>query len=197
LSSFNSALNSTCTLFTLDIYKKHLRKNASDHEIVRVGRIFGWTVALIAMLVAPLLAGQDSIFGFLKLMDGLYAIPIFSVILMGFLNKKVPAPAANFAMIFGLAVIAFAYFVLPLFGLTTKAIFRNDFYFLGLVFLVLVIVLQIWSMAAPRKEGVWVQQDVGAVDLKPWSLAIPVGIALLILVIVNYALFADFSVLWK
>jgi len=195
LSSFNSALNSTCTLFTLDIYKKHLRKNASDIEIVRVGRIFGWTIALIAMLVAPLLAGQESIFGFLKLMDGLYAIPIFSVVLMGFLNKRVPSAAANFVMICGLVIIALAYFVLPLFGITTKTLCGNDFYFLGLVFLILVIVLQFWSTIAPRREGVWVQKDVGAVDLKPWSLAMPVGIALLILVVVNYALFADFSVL--
>ncbi|MBP5531337.1 MAG: solute:sodium symporter family transporter [Lentisphaeria bacterium] len=197
LSSFNSALNSTCTLFTLDIYKKHLHKDASEREIVRVGRIFGWTIALIAMLVAPLLAGQDSIFGFLKLMDGLYAIPIFSVILMGFLNKKVPAAAANFAMLSGLAIIALAYFVLPPLGLDAKKACGNDFYFLGLVFLILVIVMQIWSMVAPRREGVWVQQDVGAVNLKPWSLAIPVGLALLILVVINYALFADFSVLWN
>ena len=87
-------------------------------------------------------------------------------------------------------------FVLPLFGITTKTLCNNDFYFLGLVFLILVIVMQLWSMIAPRRDGVWVQKDVGAVNLKPWSLAIPVGIALLILVIVNYALFADFSVLW-
>ena len=194
LSSFNSALNSTCTLFTLDIYKKHLRKSASDRELVRVGRIFGAVVAVIAMLVAPLLMGQESIFDFLKKMDGFYAIPIFSVILMGFLNKKIPAAAANVAMIGGLVTIGLAYFVLPPLGIDPIKACGNAFYFLGLVFLILVILMQVWSMAAPRKEGAWVQKDVGAVDLKPWSLAVPVGIALLILVFVNYALFADFSV---
>ena len=194
LSSFNSALNSTCTLFTLDIYKKHLRKSASDRELVRVGRIFGAVVAVIAMLVAPLLMGQESIFDFLKKMDGFYAIPIFSVILMGFLNKKIPAAAANVAMIGGLVTIGLAYFVLPPLGIDPIKACGNAFYFLGLVFLILVILMQVWSMAAPRKGGAWVQKDVGAVDLKPWSLAVPVGIALLILVFVNYALFADFSV---
>ena len=197
LSSFNSALNSTCTLFTLDIYKKHLRKDASDREVVRVGRIFGGVIAAIAMLVAPLLAGQTSIFDFLKKMDGFYAIPIFAVILMGFLNKKIPAAAANFTLICGLVIIGLAYFVLPPLGIDPIKYCGNAFYFLGVVFLVLVILMQLWSMAAPRREGVWVQKDVGAVDLKPWSLAIPVGIALLILVVVNYALFADFSVLWR
>ena len=197
LSSFNSALNSTCTLFTLDIYKKHLRKNASDLEMVRIGRIFGGVIALIAMLVAPLLAGQTSIFDFLKKMDGFYAIPIFAVILMGFLNKKIPAAAANFTLICGLVIIGLAYFVLPPLGIDPIKACGNAYYFLGMIFLILVIVMQLWSMAAPRRDGVWVQKDVGAVDLKPWSLAIPVGIALLVLVIVNYALFADFSVLWK
>ncbi|MBQ6351886.1 MAG: solute:sodium symporter family transporter [Lentisphaeria bacterium] len=195
LSSFNSALNSTCTLFTLDIYKKHLRKNAGDLELVKVGQVFGWIIAVIAMLVAPLLAGQESIFGFLQKMNGFYSIPIFAVILMGLLNKKLPAAAANFAMLGGLAIIAVAYFVLPLFGVDLIAACGNNYYFLGLVFLFLVIVMQAWSIAAPRRGGAWVQQDVGAVDLTPWRFALPVGIALLILVVVNYALFADFSVL--
>ena len=197
LSSFNSALNSTCTLFTLDIYKKHLRKNASDLEMVRIGRIFGGVIAVIAMLVAPLLAGQTSIFDFLKKMDGFYAIPIFAVILMGFLNKKIPAAAANFALICGLVIIGLAYFVLPPLKIDPIKACGNAFYFLGMIFLILVIVMQVWSMVAPRKEGVWIQKDVGAVDLKPWRLAVPVGIALLILVIVNYALFADFSVWFR
>ena len=200
LSSFNSALNSTCTLFTLDIYKKYLRKDADNAEVVRVGQIFGGVIAVIAMLVAPLLAGQDSIFGFLQKMNGFYSIPIFAIILMGLLNKKVPAKAANFTLIFGLAVIAFAYFVLPYLpkigiDLTTPP--GRNYYFLGAVFLVLILIMQMWSIIAPRKEGVWVQQDVGAVSLTPWRWAVPVGIALLILVIVNYALFADFSVWFK
>ena len=199
LSSFNSALNSTCTLFTLDIYKKYLRKDAGNAEVVRVGQIFGGAIAVIAMLVAPLLDGQDSIFGFLQKMNGFYSIPIFAIILMGLLNRKVPAKAANFTLIFGLAVIAFAYFVLPYLpkigiDLTTPP--GRNYYFLGAVFLALILIMQTWSMAAPRRGGAWVQQDVGAVSLTPWRWAVPVGVVLLILVILNYALFADFSV-WR
>ena len=199
LSSFNSALNSTCTLFTLDIYKKYLRKDAGNTEVVRVGQIFGGVIAVIAMLVAPLLDGQDSIFGFLQKMNGFYSIPIFAIILMGLLNKKAPAKAANFTLIFGLAVIAFAYFVLPYLpkigvDLTTPP--GRNYYFLGAVFLVLILTMQTWSMIAPRRDGAWVQQDVGAVSLTPWRWAVPVGVVLLILVILNYALFADFSV-WR
>ena len=198
LSSFNSALNSTCTLFTLDIYKKYLRKNADNREIVRVGQIFGIAIAVIAMLVAPLLAGQKSIFGFLQKMNGFYSIPIFAIILLGLLNKKIPAKAANFALVFGLAVIAFAYFVLPVLpepvGVDITKFPGVNYYFLGVVFVVLIALMLLWSRFAPRKEGAWVQKDVGAVSLTPWRFAVPAGVILLILVIVNYALFADFSV---
>ena len=201
LSSFNSALNSTCTLFTLDIYKKYLRKDADNREIVRVGQIFGVVIAVIAMLVAPLLAGQDSIFGFLQKMNGFYSIPIFSIILMGLLNKRVPAKAANFTLIFGLAIIAFAYFVLPYLpepiGVDITKVNGVNYYFLGVVFVLLMAIMLLWSVVSPRREGVWVQKDVGAVSLTPWRFAVPVGIALLILVIINYAVFADFSVWWK
>ena len=195
LSSFNSALNSTCTLFTLDIYKKYLRRNAGNKEVVIVGQIFGWIIAVIAMLVAPLLAVQSSIFGYLQTMNGFYSIPILAVVVIGLLNKKVPAAAANFAMIAGLAIIAIAYFVLPGTCADPVVLFRNNFHFLGAVFLLLVTVMLIWSLIRPRNGGAWVQQDVGAVSLKPWKLAVPVGIVLLVLVIINYAIFADFSVL--
>lgn len=196
LSSFNSALNSTCTLFTLDIYKKYLRKSAGNNEIVKVGQIFGWIVAVISMLVAPMLAEQSSIFGYLQKMNGFYSIPIFAVVLLGLLNRKIPAAAANFALVAGLAVIALAYFVLPKWGVDPLVICGNNFYFLGLVFLVLAAVMQLWSLVWPRSGGAWVQQDVGAVSLRPWKLAVPVGIVLLVLVILNYAVFADFRVLW-
>ena len=147
------------------------------------------------MLVAPLLAGKSSIFGFLRIMDGFYSIPILAVVLIGLLNKKVPAAAANFAMIAGLLLIALAYFVLPGTGADPIILFGNNFHFLGSVFLLLVVVMLLWSLILPRRGGAWVQQDVGAVSLRPWKLAVPVGIVLLVLVILNYAVFADFSVL--
>ncbi|MEM7518119.1 MAG: solute:sodium symporter family transporter, partial [Planctomycetota bacterium] len=56
LSSFNSALNSSCTLFSLGLYKGVLRKDATEAQVVRSGKVFGWTVAAVAMSIAPLLA---------------------------------------------------------------------------------------------------------------------------------------------
>ena len=43
LSTFNSALNSAATIFSLDIYKKYFRKDVSDKGIVRIGRLVSLT----------------------------------------------------------------------------------------------------------------------------------------------------------
>ncbi|MCL4150206.1 UNVERIFIED_CONTAM: hypothetical protein GTU68_021392 [Idotea baltica] len=114
LSSFNSALNSTATLFSLGVYKGMVDPEATEEKVVRSGKIFGTIIALVAMTLAPLLATQGGIFGYLQKMNGLYFIPIFSVMLVGMITKRVPAIAAKVALIVGFAAIAIQYFEFPL-----------------------------------------------------------------------------------
>lgn len=147
LSSFNSALNATATLFSLGFYRKLIRPTASDHETVRMGRIFGTVIALAAMTMAPMLAGQDSIFGYLQKMNGLYFIPIFAVVLVGMLSKKTPAIAANIALVVGVVVIFCGYFA-PGFSSVVGQI--HEFHFLGIVFVSLVAMMLGFAAIAPR-----------------------------------------------
>lgn len=111
LSSYNSALNSACALFSIGIYKNVIRKDATEHQVIRSGKVFGWSIAVVSMVIAPLLMGQDSIFAYLQKMNGLYFIPIFAVIVVGLLAPRVPSVAAKTALVIGLLVIAFGYFV--------------------------------------------------------------------------------------
>ncbi len=113
LSSYNSALNSTCTLFSLGVYKSMLHKEATDEQVVRSGKIFGWIMAFVTMAVAPLLAKTGSIFGYLQTMNCLYFIPIFAVVLVGMLTSRVPARAAKIGLITGIFLLLLGYF-LPL-----------------------------------------------------------------------------------
>ncbi len=189
LSSFNSALNSTTTLFSLGVYRGLINKEPSEDQLVRSGKYFGWFIAIVAMLLAPLLDGQDSIFGYLQKMNGMYFIPIFAVVLMGLLNKHVPTQAANIALLGGIVVIGIGYFV---FSDAVAAL--NDFHFVGIVFWVLILGLFVSSRVWPRSET-WVHEDAGAVDLTPWKGAKIAGAALVVLVILIYLLFADFSVM--
>ena len=191
LSSFNSALNSTTTLFSLGIYKNILNRDASDEQVVKSGKIFGWIIAVIAMLGAPLLIGQTSIFGYLQKMNGLYFIPIFAVVVVGMLTRRVPALAAKLALVVGFAAIALGYFVPALAEMVDQF---HEFHFLGAVFASLVVMMLVIGRIKPLAEP-WTQKYSGDVDLTPWRFAKPVAVFLVVIVLSIYWAFADFSFL--
>lgn len=191
LSSFNSALNSSCTLFSLGVYKNLIRKDASETDVVRSGKVFGWIVAIIAMCVAPLLANTTSIFGYLQKMNGMYFIPILVVVLIGMSTKRVPPIAAKLALAIGFAVIATGYFVHP-FDEMVAAL--HELHFLGLVFLFLVSLMLVIGKTVPRETD-FEQTDAGAVDMTPWRHTPVAGMALIAMVFAIYIFFADFTAL--
>ena len=74
--------------------------------MVRVAKVFAVCIAALAMLIAPMLAGQASIFGYLQKMNGIYFIPIFAVVVVGLLNRKVPSFAGQIGLVVGIIIIA-------------------------------------------------------------------------------------------
>lgn len=191
LSSFNSALNSTCALFSLGLYKSVINKNADSAQVVRAGKIFGWIIALTSMTLAPLLIGQVSIFSYLQKMNGIYFIPVFAVVSVGMLTNRVPPVAAKVGLLTGLIVIATGYFISPLDKIVAS---MHEFHFLGVVFTYLVILMLVIGELKPLRNE-WVQEDVQAVDMTPWPRAKSVGALLLLAVLSIYLFFADFSTL--
>ena len=193
LSSFNSVLNSTATLFSLGIYKAHIRRDASQTEVIRSGKVCGMVLAIIAMSTAPLLAGQDSIFGYMQKMNAMYATPILSVVLIGLTTRYVPGRAATTALIVGCAAVGAGYFV-PLGPITSQIEQMGDFHFIAIVFVSLLGIMLIWGMLQPRTEP-FEQTYTGDVDMTPWRWAWPMALLIIVSVLSIYAYFADFSVL--
>ncbi len=193
LSSFNSAVNSACTLFSLGIYKERFLPTATDTQVVRSGQIFGWIIVVLAMVGAPFLSEYQSIFGYLQKMNAIYFIPIFSVVVIGMLTRRVPAIAANIAMIAGVSIIAIGYFVYP-FNLVVESL--HNYSFVGVVFMWLIIFQLVMGEIYPRATE-FVQVDVKAVDMTPWRFAKPAGCLLILAVIAIYVSFADFRTLQK
>lgn len=192
LSSFNSVLNSAATLYSLGIYKSLIRKEADEAQVIRSGKRVGTVIALFSMSVAPLLDNLDrGIFAHLQKMNGLYFIPIFSVMLVGLVTRRVPALAAKLALVLGCTVIALGYFH-PVLEQSVSAM--HEFHFLGAVFAGLVLLMLAIGLVFPR-ETPWEQQNSGDVDLTPWKLAWPAGAGLLAFVLALYVWFADLSVL--
>ena len=97
VSSLASMLNSTSTIFTMDIYKSHFNKNASDSKMVSVGRITVVIALIIAIIIAPQLGSLGQVFIFIQEYTGIVSPGILAVFLMGLFFKK----ATNNAAIWG------------------------------------------------------------------------------------------------
>jgi solute:Na+ symporter, SSS family len=188
LSSFNAALNSTSALFSIGFYKHIISPNASEASTMRAAKIFVVTIAIAAMFVAPLLAGQDSIFGYLQKMNGIYFIPIFSVVVVGMLHSRVPSVAAFTALLIGLVMLAVKYFV-PGLDEAVDKIFLYNFHFLGFVFALLVLIMLVWAAVKPR-ETAWILETDTPIDMTPWKGAKVASLVLVVAVIGIYISFA-------
>ncbi|MFO7720042.1 MAG: sodium/sugar symporter [Gillisia sp.] len=88
VSSLASMLNSTSTIFTMDIYKQYINKNASDKSTVNMGRISALVALAIACVIAPLLGGIDQAFQFIQEYTGVVSPGILAVFILGLFWKK-------------------------------------------------------------------------------------------------------------
>jgi solute:Na+ symporter, SSS family len=190
LSSFNAALNSTSALFSIGLYRPILNPSGTEEQMMRAAKIFVVAIAVAAMLMAPLLKGQDSIFAYLQDMNAIYFIPIFAVVLVGMLHPRVPSRAAFWALLSGLLVIGTKYFV-PGVGSWFDKVFLYNFHFLGAVFATLVLFMVVWGALSPR-DTPWKLENKTPIDMTPWKYAKLAGAALILFVLVIYAVFASF-----
>lgn len=95
ISSLASMFNSTSTLFTMDIYKKYINKEAKDKTLVNVGRVVAVAALVIALIaVEPLLGGLDQAFQYIQEYSGFIYPGIIVVFGLGLLWKRASSTAA-------------------------------------------------------------------------------------------------------
>ncbi|WP_298148418.1 sodium/sugar symporter [Flavobacterium sp.] len=102
VASLAGKANSIATIFTLDVYKKSVNKDADEAKLVAVGKRTVIVAMIIAVIVAPLL-GIDKKGGFQYIQEytGFVSPGIFAMFFLGFFWKKTTANAALFATIGG------------------------------------------------------------------------------------------------
>ncbi|MGS0626262.1 MULTISPECIES: solute:sodium symporter family transporter [Photorhabdus] len=165
-STFSGGLNSSVTLFIVNIYKPRINKNATEAQTVIVSQYLGLGLALITMIVAPLVANApDGLFYLIQQLQGIFNAPILSVVLIGLMTKRVPPIAAKLGLLFGM----FAY-------ITCNFILKIDLHFfhlVGILFAINVIFMLIIGYFFPAKpfEDIYTEQ----VNITPWSMVKPVA----------------------
>ena len=100
ISSLASMFNSTSTIFTMDIYKQYINKNASEKKLVNVGRITSVCALVIAMIaVYPIMGGADQAFQIIQEYSGFVYPGVVVIFGLGLLWKRASGPAAVVAAI--------------------------------------------------------------------------------------------------
>ncbi len=200
LSTFNSVLNSSATLFSLDVYKKHLNPNASTGNVVRVGQVCSFVVAVFAVIAAPyFFHGRDGVFGFFQKLNGVYFTPLLAIMLLAMFNKTVNGKSALITIAAGLSLMVIGTFfsgAVEASGGVEKVngwvidFFGSGYHYMGAVLVILVLLQLGLGQMGMKRETPYVQTNVNAVDLTPWKPAPWVGGALVSMVVAIYIYFA-------
>ena len=187
LSSFNSALNSSVTLFGVDIYKKYVKPDASDMQTVTAGKKFGILLAIASMCIAPFIAkAPQGLFGYLQEVNGCYSIPILTIIVVGALTKRVPALAAKVGLASGVTLYIISQFVIKnIYGAES---YPHFLHVMAILFVLNVCIMLLIGKFKPR-DPEYVAVNAQAVDITPWALAKPVGLVIFIIVVSTYFIF--------
>ena len=180
LSTFNSVLNSAATIFSVDVYKRLIRKDAKEKQMVWVGRAVSSVLAIFAILAAPMVASApEGLYQLLQQLNGIFFIPIASIMLAGFFMNRVSAIGAKSALIFGL-----------LYYIVTTFILKVDIHFIhnwGIEFVLNVIIMFTVSYFYPRKNF-GIRTAAINVEMVQWKYAKHLSAVLVFVTILIYIL---------
>jgi len=209
LSSFNSLLNSSVTLFGVDLYKFFFKHDASDMETVKAGKRFGLGLGLVSIIIAPFIANApDGLFSYIQQSLGSLSVPILAVVMTGILTKKVPAIGAKVVMTGGVVLyLVSLIFLEPHFretavaaaqaqGITDAAqlsilkakAYPHYLHVMGILFVFNIVVMLIFGCLKPKKE-VTLEETTDAIEITPWKYAIGIGVVITLLVVSTYFIF--------
>lgn len=181
LSSFDSALNSSATMYTLDIHRGLINPNASDKQLVKIGKRFGTALAVLSIMIAPLVSfAPTGLYDFLQACFGFFNMPILAIVIVGLSTKRVPASAPKAALLVHLVLYTLSK-ILPL--------HIHYLYILAILFPIDILVMLFIGKIHPRKTAYTIP-EAHAVSLTPWKYAKPAAAAGIILLAAEYVLFS-------
>ncbi|WP_298487339.1 sodium/sugar symporter [uncultured Maribacter sp.] len=189
VSSLASMLNSTSTIFTMDIYKQYIDKNASDKKTVNVGRISAAVALIIASIMAPLLGGIDQAFQFIQEYTGIVSPGILGVFLLGLFWKKTTNKAAIIGALVSIPIAM--YFKVAPNGWSTSALFVDVPFMDQMGYTTLLTMLVIAVLSYMQNNG---KDDEKGINLsgdifKTSSLFTIGSFAVMIVLVALYAMF--------
>lgn len=182
MSSLDSMLNSASTIFTMDLYKRHFKKDASPKTLILTGRIMTVVFVLIGCLIAPQLGHPRfmGIFHYIQDFQGFISPGILAAFVFGLIFKRAPASAAITALILNVPV----YGILHLHAFD-HIVFLNK---MAITFVILILAMTVVTLLKPLREPK-ILPSKGGIDMKPSSSVVWLGAAVIAVTIALYIIF--------
>ena len=164
--------------------KSEEEEAARAQHIVKVGQVFGISLAVLAVMIAPQLVRMGTIFEYLQKANGLFSVPVISIFLVGILTKR--HVGAKFAIVSGVLVYTLFTFWEPITGSAPVMHWLHGY---AISFGVAVMTLLVFGQIAPRSPEDQASDDrsEAPVDMTPWSFARPAAIIIVVLTVAIYA----------
>lgn len=111
MSSADSYLNSASTLWTMDIYRKYIKKDASPEHLYRVGRLLTVLFIVLAIIWAPITGKFSGIFSAMQTLLSFFQGPMLAILLLGVIWKRANGPGASAGLIAGVLTSSLLFWI--------------------------------------------------------------------------------------
>jgi SSS family solute:Na+ symporter len=201
VASLAGKVNSISTIYTLDVHKKYIQKDASDRSQVNIGRY----AVFAAMLLAVLFTWNDILgiggvggFTYIQKYTGFISPGVFAMFFLGMFWKRTTGTAAIIGVISGfLLSVLFNEFAPALFGSETllytaytngKGGYEIPFHIcMGLSFMFTMLIMIAVSFAGPKVNPKAFELDSEMFKVKPQTTVL-----IVITLLIIFALYAKF-----
>ncbi|MCD6116871.1 sodium/sugar symporter [bacterium] len=143
VSSLSSMVNSTATIFSMDIYKQIINKKASESRLVLTGRITSGVALIIAILVAPQLQSLSQAFQYIQEYTGFVSPGILAIFMAGLFWKRATTNSALAAAVLTIPLSAGFKYLAPNLAFLDR---------MGLIFLILLGVIVLISLIESKTD---------------------------------------------
>jgi SSS family solute:Na+ symporter len=163
ITSFNAGLSSASTLFVLNLYQPFHEKRGrrvDQDRLILVGKRFKILAALCGMSIAPFIAFSDGgFYAWLQKVGGAFSVPIFTLLFVGFVTRRVPPLAGKVGLFFFVGTYLF-----------TQIFWDGGLHFLhilAILFVTTILLMLVIGRISPLQTP-YEPANRSAVEVKPW-----------------------------
>ncbi|MEJ2245108.1 MAG: solute:sodium symporter family transporter [Acidobacteriota bacterium] len=182
ISSLASMLNSASTIFTMDLYKRHLKKDASPKSLVSMGRIMTLILVVLGCFIAPQLGNPrfQGIFNYIQEFQGFVSPGILAAFVFGMVFKKSPPSAGVTALVASPIIYGILFFT------AENIAFLNR---MAVTFAIILALMALITILKPLDKPKVMPVREGFEDIKLVKSVKYIGIVVIAVTLALYAIF--------